>query len=180
MNKLQRVFLSFLLLSIFNSIVHCKKEAPPTPDVDDGDDGETNNICKDGQCYCDNIEPYLISCVGNSLDASYDIDEWNHTVQFNKISDKNLDVRMDNNRITEIPKFPKMKIVNLSFKNNCIQHIDENAFAELDDLLSLDLSQNRLTSNSLPEPVFQGRINETFYKPIGLQHLNLSYNLIHR
>ena len=169
--------LGLILVELLSSSV-LVNGAKPIPAEDDE---ETLNICKDGLCSCDNIEPFLISCIGNTLDKLYDNVEWIHTIETNNLQNRSLDFRVDKNKITEIPKFPKLKITTLSFKNNKIDEIYPYAFAELEGLVALDLSQNLLTSKSLNDFVFAGIFNnDSYYKPLGLQHLNLSHNQIHR
>src|SRR5271156_5364688 len=126
------LMLALILVELLSTSVLVNGAKP----VSTEDDEETLNICKDGTCSCDSIEPFLISCIGNMLDKLYDNDEWLHTIEKNNLQNRSLDFRVDKNRITGIPKFPKLKITKLSFQNNKIYNIYPYAFAELEGLVS--------------------------------------------
>jgi hypothetical protein len=138
------------------------------------------NICgPETDCFCDDITPYLISCNEIGLKKLFTADDWKETIEKQNISNIDLDVRFDSNYLEEIPIFPPLQIVSLSFQNNRLNKIEDYAFRELDSLVSLDLSQNEFTAKDLPEFVFGGKYNGSEYFPIPLRHLNLSSNSIH-
>jgi len=136
---------------------------------------QANDICS--ICYCDSgLKPFLINCQEQRQKILFTENDWRKTLEKYE-TNITLDVRFDDNQFEEIPKFPNLPIVSLSFRNNKINRIEDSAFENLEQLASLDLSQNLLSAKDLPEAVFYGHFNaSSYYSPLPIQHLNLSSN----
>jgi len=167
--KTSLLVVSVLLLVISNMELIMAADAP-------------KDICS--LCFCDTgIEPILISCEKSNLTSLFTEEDWTYTLKIKNLDISNstvtFDVRFDENELETISKFPPLPIVSLSFRGNRLNTIEPYAFEELDSLASLDLSSNQFTAKDLPEPVFEGKLNVTYYKPLSLQNLNMSNNNIH-
>lgn len=64
-------------------------------------------------------------------------------------------MHFENNGIMHLKQLPPSKVKYLSFRHNQISKIDKFAFTHLDFLVELDLSYNRLTTESLNSNVFK-------------------------
>lgn len=79
-----------------------------------------------------------------------------------------------------ITKFPQLNIRSLSFRHNAIRKIEDEAFKNLDNLESLDLSFNRLTFEVMKPKIFRGKFAPTEIEPMHyLKVLNLANNQLH-
>ncbi|XP_045535651.1 phospholipase A2 inhibitor beta-like [Papilio machaon] len=80
--------------------------------------------------------------------------------------------------VTELPLVPGNRIA-IIFKSNAIVEIEDGAFSNIQRLVYLDLSNNRISSDVLRSEIFQGPYNNTVYSSIALETLNLGRNQIH-
>ncbi|XP_068631588.1 chondroadherin-like [Battus philenor] len=86
-----------------------------------------------------------------------------------------------NNSITHVSQLPKIpgNRIAISFKSNAIVDIEDDAFRNIDRLVYLDLSNNRISGEVLRSEIFQGPYNSSVYNNIALETLNLGHNAIH-
>ncbi|CAG5031854.1 unnamed protein product [Parnassius apollo] len=80
--------------------------------------------------------------------------------------------------VTQLPEIPGNRIA-ISFKSNAIIEIEDDAFRNIQRLVYLDLSNNRISGEVLRSEIFQGPYNDGVYSSIALETLNLGYNEIH-
>ncbi|XP_048482960.1 insulin-like growth factor-binding protein complex acid labile subunit [Plutella xylostella] len=81
-------------------------------------------------------------------------------------------------RVTQLPAAPGARVA-VSFKNNTIRDVDDDAFRNMPNLVYLDLSNNAITGEVLRGEIFQGPYQDGVYDSIALETLNLGYNQIH-
>lgn len=79
-----------------------------------------------------------------------------------------------------VTQFPQLDIKFISFRHNKIRKIEQRAFWNLTLLEKLDLSENKLTIDTLQKEVFEGPYNSQQYEPMkSLKWLNLAGNDLH-
>lgn len=134
----------------------------------------TNSICS--SCNCE-VGKGLLDCSDRNLVVNFkatDFEALNATMSLTHAYFKY-------NQIKNITAYPNVTIVTLDLSNNMISLIENGAFAELRSLAELDLSHNRLSSDSLTPQVFQGRYDPVEYEPLKkLRVLNLAGNDLHK
>ncbi|CAH0667547.1 unnamed protein product [Chilo suppressalis] len=81
-------------------------------------------------------------------------------------------------KVTELPATPGGRIA-ISFKHNRITDIVMDAFQNLERLVYLDLSKNKISGDVLRTEIFRGSYNFNKYNNIALETLNLGHNEIH-
>lgn len=136
-----------------------------------GDMNEPDLCKEETHCEClDSTPLYLVDCSSNALEEVPMTKNESYAFAFM--------VMFDDNRITRIPLLPSYEEVQkLSFKDNRIATIEDQAFAALKNLKELDLSYNDLTTSSLLPDVFKGfRDKEDGHDPLHLDTLDLSHN----
>ncbi|CAH0761760.1 unnamed protein product [Diatraea saccharalis] len=121
-------------------------------------------ICKDGKVDCSN----------QGLTTFFSKEEWAALKDFKPVHVDMSDNSFEN--ITAIAELP-IEILNLS---RCgIESIEFAAFRDLQQMRSLDLSHNKLTSSLSPH-VFEGRYSPQLYEPLlSMEVLNLAHNELH-
>lgn len=130
-----------------------------------------SKICE--VCVCQDATPFLINCTAKGLRDPFLHSDWPLAIHVSSI-----EVRFDSNDFVEIPQFPELPIVKLSYRSNHINMIQKGAFKFLKGLEYLDLSGNSLTRESLGSSIFEGPFNEEDNEPIPLKVLKLGYNKI--
>jgi len=137
------------------------------------EDARLSKICQVCQCQAV-MEPLYIDCTAKDVEKSFLDSDWplHSPVAY-------MDVRFDKNRLREITPFPKLPITSLSYLGNNIEVIATAAFRNLPLLEHLDLSENRLSQESLYLNVFEGAFMKDEFEPIPLKTLKVGYNLIH-
>ncbi|CAH2037730.1 unnamed protein product, partial [Iphiclides podalirius] len=80
--------------------------------------------------------------------------------------------------VTQLPRIPGNRVA-ISFKSNAIIEIEDDAFRNVQRLVYLDLSNNRISGEVLRTEIFQGPYNDGVYNSIALETLNLGHNEIH-
>ena len=117
--------------------------------------GAYGNLCTTCRCSIDKITT-LIDCTSKQIS----------NLDWDLAPKKSMDVDFEDNQLQEINLIPKFSIVRLSFKNNNISNIQDEAFQKLKHLSYLDLSYNQLFT--LSKDIFKGphRKNKGFPSPI--------------
>ncbi|XP_041978653.1 chondroadherin-like [Aricia agestis] len=80
--------------------------------------------------------------------------------------------------VTRLPSLPGSRIA-ISFKNNRIRDVQEDAFRNIQRLVYLDLSNNCISGDVLRSEIFQGPYSDGVYGSLALETLNLGFNEIH-
>lgn len=131
-----------------------------------------SKICE--SCICSEGMPFLINCGAVKLEGAFLFPDWPNDAVISSI-----DAVFDGNQFDEITQFPELPILRLSYRSNSIQYIQKAAFKNLKLLEYLDLSENKLTHESINANAFEGPFNEEDYEPLPLKTLKLGYNNIH-
>lgn len=129
-------------------------------------------IC--ASCTCSEGMPFLINCSAVQLEAEFLFPDWP-----NDAAIYSIDAIFDGNKFDEIARFPELPILRLSYRGNSIKYIQKAAFKNLKLLEYLDLSENKLTHESINANAFEGPFNEEDYEPLPIKTLKLGYNDIH-
>lgn len=124
-------------------------------------------------CVCQEGSPFIIDCAGKGLKDHFLYSDWPIGIRVSSI-----EVNFDNNNFGDIPQFPELPITKLSYRANEISFISKGAFKYLKELEQLDLSENRLTRESIGVSIFEGPFNEEDDEPIPIRVLKLGYNMI--
>ncbi|KAJ8687951.1 hypothetical protein QAD02_023746 [Eretmocerus hayati] len=121
------------------------------------------------KCRC-TVE--IVDCSNMGLTSNLHDHEWPKASR---------EVNFNDNNITWVRQFPKVLINRLSFRNNAIEKIDNQAFRPLaGNFTELDLSHNLLSFENFKPIVLDGRYADEAYEPLGnLRMLNLSGNKFH-
>lgn len=86
---------------------------------------------------------------------------------------------MSFNTINKLSQFPSTEATIFFTCKNCkLSEIAVNAFIDAKNIISLDLSHNEITSDSLHPDIFRGPHSDADYSPINLQMLDLGHNKI--
>lgn len=86
---------------------------------------------------------------------------------------------MSFNTINKLLQFPPSEATIFFTCKNCkLSEIAVNAFIDVKNIVSLDLSHNEITSDSLHPDIFRGPHSDEDYSPINLQLLDLGHNKI--
>jgi len=84
---------------------------------------------------------------------------------------------MSFNTINKLSQFPATDATIFFTCKNCkLSELAVNAFIDAKNIVSLDLSFNEITSDSLHPDIFRGPHSDTDYSPINLQILDLGHN----
>ena len=145
--------------------------ATPSGDSNSENDSSRSKICE--TCHCDDNTPFVINCNDLGLKSQFLAADWPHDLLVSSI-----DASFDSNEFTEVLQLPELPLLKLSYRGNQIEIIQKSAFKYLKSLEQLDLSENRLTHESLNSNVFEGQFNDEDYEPIPLKTLKLGYNQI--
>jgi Leucine-rich repeat (LRR) protein len=79
-----------------------------------------------------------------------------------------------------LTKFPAVNIINLDLSNNNIERIEKGVFELVENIATLNLSDNSLTSDVLIPDIFTGKYSPESYEPLKkLRVLRLSNNRLH-
>ncbi|CAH0750958.1 unnamed protein product [Diatraea saccharalis] len=118
-----------------------------------------------------------VNCSRRNFDS---IPKW--PLEINQIDkDGHVLITFFNNSITnvtEVPAIPGSRIA-ISFKHNRIIEIENDAFKNLERLVYLDLSKNKISGDVLRTEILRGSYNNNIYNNIALETLNLAHNEIH-
>lgn len=135
---------------------------------------------KNGQCdiFIQDGNNLTLNCSRRNIES---IPAWPEKI--NKLTDKggNVLITFFNNSITnvtQLDRVPGSKVA-ISFKSNKITQIEDDAFKNINHLVYLDLSNNRLAGDVLRSEIFQGTYKDGVYSNIALETLNLGLNRIH-
>ncbi|XP_037916667.1 slit homolog 1 protein [Hermetia illucens] len=128
-------------------------------------------ICE--TCTCKN-DTKTLDCSNKEMKTWLTQAEWaqvNNTFEI---------LRFDHNDFETVDVFPILNVKQLILSHNQIVKIAVGAFKNLQQLVSLDLSYNNLTSQNLRPEAFEGRYSPENYEPIpNLAELNLAHNNLH-
>ncbi|XP_066140178.1 leucine-rich repeat-containing protein 70-like [Euwallacea fornicatus] len=127
------------------------------------------NLCT--TCHCTQTEVFYLEC--QNREFKHTIANWpNHTTS--------LIASFSYNNMTHLEQLPDSDLAQKIILSHCgIETIATGAFEPVKNLLFLDLSYNRLTTEELPPETFKGPYNQSVYEPLALEDLNLAYNQIH-
>ncbi|XP_017470890.1 PREDICTED: leucine-rich repeat neuronal protein 1 [Rhagoletis zephyria] len=135
-----------------------------------------SDLCKKCSCF-HNPDHSQIDCSSKKMSSLFSVEEWK-TLQNGDIT---FDViKFEHSNITSIGEFPSYPVKSLYLAFNQITNITKAAFANLTELIKLDLSHNKLTTKTLQPDVFKGLYSVNDYLPLGkMVELNLGHNDIH-
>ncbi|GJQ82223.1 hypothetical protein Trydic_g19426 [Trypoxylus dichotomus] len=139
----------------------------------------SEEIYEDGKSICSKCEciktpdgeTMYINCVNRQI--KHVVSDWPEEVE-------KIVATFSQNEITTLQTFPGSAArLELVFDHCNIENLETGLFESSLGVFYLDLSYNKLTSDTLSADVFKGPYNETNFEPIPLEYLNLAYNEIH-
>jgi Leucine-rich repeat (LRR) protein len=107
---------------------------------------QADPICN--HCKCNGT---TIDCRSHELNHHPDASDWPTDMVV-------TDVLMDENNLVHVTPFPPMAVLRLSYRQNSIVRIDDQAFKNIPNVTELDLSNNEITSDNLNANVFQVKL----------------------
>ncbi|XP_059056388.1 leucine-rich repeat neuronal protein 3-like [Achroia grisella] len=129
-----------------------------------------SGICR--QCKCADTK---VDCTEQGLIKFFSKSEWD-ALQLMKPTH----VDMSENSFINITVMADLPIQVLNLSRCGIQFIESTSFRDLQEMVTLDLSHNKLTSAKLSPHAFEGRYSPEEYEPlISMRNLNLAYNDLH-
>ncbi|CAH1728689.1 unnamed protein product [Chironomus riparius] len=148
-----------------------------TAESDDNKYESENEICE--KCNCTDInkenetkEIFTIDCSMKTLENTFS--EWPKDLDD---SYKEIIYIMSFNTINKLSQFPSTDATIFFTCKNCkLSEIAVNAFIDVKNIVSIDLSFNEITGDSLHPDIFRGPHSDTDNSPINLQMLDLSHN----
>ncbi|XP_044272304.1 leucine-rich repeat-containing protein 70-like [Tribolium madens] len=130
------------------------------------------DICQTCSCKTKaNAQILTLNCVNKNLD--HILSKWpsqNNTIIANFAG---------NNLPTLEPLPPTNASVEIILSRCNIKYLKPALFAASPDVKFVDLSYNKLPAEQIASEKFRGPINNTEYRPIAIENLNLAYNQIH-
>ncbi|XP_037300759.1 leucine-rich repeat neuronal protein 1 [Manduca sexta] len=132
----------------------------------------TNVICE--VCVCRDRE---VDCSNNNLGTAFTMTDWDGLIDFEPLS-----VDLSQNPFTTLTRISNLTTLKYLNVSNCkIESIEATTFSYLTELVSLDLSGNRLVSSSVNKRVFVGIMDSKvgFLPFFKLRYLSLANNDIH-
>ncbi|XP_063903896.1 uncharacterized protein LOC135123299 [Zophobas morio] len=162
------------LTSIRNHILFfssdiCEAKKPINKTKEDPD-----SICKSCGCWTSEDDLVMnINCANKNLEHVGGYWEVKKETKFVKIS-------FAGNEMPTLEAMPQTDAVVEIVLTRCnIRYLRPSLFADTPNVKFVDLSYNALPAEELSSENFRGPFNNTFYEPIALEHLDLSYNQIH-
>ncbi|XP_053621888.1 slit homolog 1 protein-like [Plodia interpunctella] len=145
---------------------------------DTGQPTNTNVVCS--VCTC---EQHYVDCSGKEIKKMFQEEEW---ADLNVTGILNLD--FSGNPLNILYKVPDLPISKLNLSHCELGDIVDGAFGELEELESLDLSQNHLSTAAVSKKIFAAALlipdgipSPDAPKPVfsNMRNLSLAYNDIH-
>ncbi|XP_023347242.1 toll-like receptor 7 [Eurytemora carolleeae] len=173
-----------LLLFWLSMLTVCLAEEPKDQDYDyeqpiegKGDMDLFNyedELCENCRCYNESSLSLWLDCTGLGLEKIPDwLDEFENQT-FSILLDLSF------NTIEELVSFPEGSVWNLDLSHNSIRRIENGAFIQISqDLMELDLSDNKLDASGLEKDCFRGKLIEGNISPLQIIQLSLAKNRIH-
>ncbi|KAJ3647145.1 hypothetical protein Zmor_024679 [Zophobas morio] len=135
---------------------------------------DPDSICNSCSCSTsDNAQVMNINCVNRKLQHVGGYWDVKNETKFVKIS-------FAGNDMPTLEAMPQTDAVVEIVLTKCnIRYLRPSLFADTPNVKFVDLSHNDLPAEEISSDKFRGPYNSTFYEPIALEHLDLSYNKIH-
>lgn len=141
----------------------------------------SNAIFEDSRELCTKTCICSLSQDSTTLSINCESKQMHHTIANWPDHPSNLIATFRNNTITTLEKVPgsDAKDLRLIYSYCKIKYLSLGLLGNAINTKYLDLSHNEIEREQLSADVFKGPYNNTVYEPIGLEELDLSYNLIH-
>ncbi|XP_063392291.1 leucine-rich repeat neuronal protein 1-like [Cydia fagiglandana] len=117
-----------------------------------------------------------VDCANKDIRASFSVDDWKALEAF-----RPTEIDLSRNRIATLSELPALPVQNLTVSNSEVEVIESGCFKHLrDTLVTLDLSNNKITTSSLDRRIFMTTVEGDKLLPFNkLTFLNLANNDIH-
>ncbi|KAJ0182874.1 hypothetical protein K1T71_000850 [Dendrolimus kikuchii] len=138
------------------------------------------NITSEVFCILCECSEGLVNCTNRQIKEPFEKDDWEGLVSL-----KPTKIDLSHNQISTLTRIGKLPIQYLNISNCELIQIDQGAFSRLQDLVSLDLSRNKLATSSMVRGVFAGPMMTTDRQALTpgpfqkIKFLSLAYNDIH-
>ncbi|XP_063545545.1 leucine-rich repeat neuronal protein 1-like [Cydia strobilella] len=117
-----------------------------------------------------------VDCANKDIRASFSVDEWKALETF-----RPTEIDLSRNRIATLSKLPALPVQNLTVSKSELEVIESGCFKHLrDTLVTLDLSNNKITTSSLDRRIFMTTLEgDKLLQFNKLTFLSLANNDIH-
>ncbi|XP_075988891.1 CD180 antigen-like [Anticarsia gemmatalis] len=133
---------------------------------------ETPSVIICTVCAC---EDGVINCANSNISVPFEETDWEGISTFQPIT-----VDLSNIVLITVTKFIRLPIQELKLSNCQIESIQDGSFNNLEDLKSLDLSYNKITTEDLNWKCFLGPLTDAGPKNFKqMSSLSLAHNDIH-
>ncbi|CAK1592914.1 unnamed protein product [Parnassius mnemosyne] len=162
--------ISCLVSVILINGVSSTNETTPATTPTSNDIVKETGICR--KCIC---KENKVDCFDQSITDFFSVDEWNDLKVL-----KPTTVDLSENLIVNVTAIGDLPIQVLNLSRCSIENIENASFRDLQEMVVLDLSHNKLTSDKLSPHAFEGRFSPEEYEPLAaMRKLNLAYNDLH-
>ncbi|XP_052748969.1 leucine-rich repeat neuronal protein 3-like [Galleria mellonella] len=166
--------LTCFVLAIFMATISCQDNGEvaetTTESSTDVNIASESGICR--KCKC---KDQKVDCADQGLTKFFEKSEWEALQVL-----KPTHVDMSDNSFINITLMAELPIKVLNLSRCGIQFIEYTSFKDLQEMVTLDLSHNKLTSAKLSPHAFEGRYSPEEYEPLSsMRQLNLAYNDLH-
>ncbi|XP_045538461.1 leucine-rich repeat neuronal protein 2-like isoform X2 [Papilio machaon] len=128
-----------------------------------------------GICRKCNCKDNKVDCFDQSISEFFSLQEWNDLKGL-----KPTVVDLSENLITNVTVIGDLPIQVLNLSRCSIEFIENASFRDLQEMTTLDLSHNKLTSDRLSPHAFEGRFSPEEYEPLAaMRKLSLAHNELH-
>ncbi|XP_068621969.1 leucine-rich repeat neuronal protein 3-like [Battus philenor] len=144
--------------------------APNTTQKTPKEVANETGICR--KCICKDNK---VNCFDQGIKDFFSLEEWNDLKEL-----KPTTVDLSENHIVNVTLIGDLPIQVLNLSRCSIEFIQTASFRDLQEMTTLDLSHNKLTSDKLSPHAFEGRFAPEEYEPLAaMRKLNLAYNDLH-
>ncbi|CAB3233723.1 unnamed protein product [Arctia plantaginis] len=170
-----RVFLLVLLVSNLSfaqlEVLGITTTASQLTEALEVTDPPSEVICS--VCAC---EDGVVDCANRNITSSFELTDWDGLARLNPIT-----VDLSQNLLTTVTRISHLPIQSLNLSSCEIQKIEIATFTYLEDLRSLDLSRNKISTSNFNKMILCGPLEKltgpSSFKQ--MQNLSLAHNDLH-